>query len=67
MDKVNLVWEPVIINMDFPSCCAECDLYDDRWDYPTCFITQKSEGYNFNIFKKKIRDCPLNKIKINIE
>ena len=45
--------------MDMPSCCANCPLFDDRWDYPTCYITQESRGYNFKIHEKRMPKCPL--------
>ena len=43
----------VLLDIDMPNCCAECPLFEDRYDYPTCYVTQKSEGYNFDIFHKK--------------
>ncbi len=55
------------INIPYPKSCSECNLYDDRWDYPTCYVTQKSMGYKFNIFENKIPNCPLNKITIEYE
>lgn len=42
-----------------PKGCGECPLYDDRWDYPTCYLTGSSRGYNFNIWENRMRDCPL--------
>ena len=42
-----------------PSCCNECPLFDDRYDYPTCYCTQSSRGYNFDIRHKRMPDCPL--------
>ena len=42
-----------------PECCAKCQLYDDRWDYPTCYATQESRGYNFKIYEKRMPKCPL--------
>ena len=55
------------INIPYPKNCHECKLYDDRWDYPTCYATNTSRGYNFNIYKKKMPNCPLNKITIEYE
>lgn len=55
------------IDIPYPKNCSECKLYDDRWDYPTCYATQKSTGYKFNIFKNKMSNCPLNKITIEYE
>lgn len=49
----------VLLNIDMPKCCAECPLFEDRYDYPTCYVTQKSKGYNFDIFHKKMDSCPL--------
>ena len=49
----------VLLDIDMPNCCSECPLFDDRWDYPTCYITQESRGYNFNIYKKRMPECPL--------
>ena len=40
----------VLLNIEMPLCCAECPIYDDRWDYPTCYITNESRGYNFKIY-----------------
>lgn len=42
-----------------PKCCDECPLYDDRWDYPTCYFTDESRGYNFDIHNKRMPGCPL--------
>lgn len=49
----------VILDINMPSCCSECPLYDDRWDYPTCYVTQESRGYNFKIHEKRMPECPL--------
>lgn len=54
----------VFIDIEMPKCCAECPLFDDRWDYPTCYITQESRGYNFKIHEKRISNCPLKEVKI---
>lgn len=49
----------IITDMDMPKSCSECSMFDDRWDYPTCFITRKSSGYNFPILEKRMVFCPL--------
>ena len=49
--------------MDMPKSCNKCPMFDDRWDYPTCFITQKSSGYNFPIHEKRMDFCPLKEVK----
>lgn len=49
----------ILIDMEMPSCCARCQLYDDRWDYPTCYATGRTKGYKFNPFEKRMPDCPL--------
>lgn len=49
----------ILIDIDMPSCCADCPLYDDRWDYPTCYVTNSSRGYNFKIHELRMPDCPL--------
>ena len=49
----------ILIDMEMPTCCADCPLYDDRWDYPTCYVTQESRGYNFKIHEKRMPKCPL--------
>lgn len=55
------------INIPYPKNCNECILYDDHWDYPTCHATNLSMGYRFDIFTKKMPNCPLNKITIEYE
>ena len=49
----------VQINMPMPSCCSKCPLFDDRWDYPTCYLTDEARGYNFPIREKRMPGCPL--------
>lgn len=49
----------VLLDIDMPTCCAKCPLFDDRWDYPTCYVTQESRGYNFKIYEKRMPKCPL--------
>ena len=53
----------IVIDMDMPKSCDECPLFDDRWDYPTCYVNQLSSGYTFPIRDKKMEFCP---IKCNI-
>lgn len=57
----------VLLNIEMPSCCAKCPIYDDRWDYPTCYITNESRGYNFNIHEKRMPKCPLKEIKKKVK
>ena len=53
----------IVIDMEMPKSCDECPLFDDRWDYPTCYVNQLSSGYNFPIKDKRMDFCP---IKCNI-
>ena len=57
----------VLLNIEMPLCCAECPIYDDRWDYPTCYITNESRGYNFKIYEKRMPRCPLKELKEKME
>ena len=57
----------VLLDIDMPYCCNNCPLYDDRWDYPTCYATQHSMGYKFNPFEKKMPDCPLHETIIKMK
>ena len=57
----------VLLNIEMPLYCADCPAYDDRWDYPTCFITNESRGYNFKIFEKRMPHCPLKEIKKKVD
>ena len=54
----------IVIDMDMPKNCNECPLFDDRWDYPTCYVNRLSSGYNFPIFEKRMDFCP---IKCNLD
>lgn len=54
----------VFIDIEMPKCCDECDLYDDRWDYPTCYVNRKSSGYNFPVREKRMDFCPLHPEKL---
>ena len=49
----------ITIDMEMPTCCNECFALDDSGDYPSCFITHESRGYNFDIFTKRMDTCPL--------
>lgn len=49
----------ITIDMEMPTCCSECFALDDSGDYPSCFITHESRGYNFDIFTKRMDTCPL--------
>jgi hypothetical protein len=53
---------PVILNIEMPKCCDECPLFDDSWDYPTCYATGNSRGYNFDIRHLRMPDCPLTRV-----
>lgn len=57
----------VILNIEMPLCCADCPIYDDRCDYPTCYITNESRGYNFKIHEKRMPKCPLKEIKKKVK
>ena len=56
-----------LIRMDMPKSCSECILYDDDYDYPTCFATKHSTGYNFDIFTKRMFNCPLVTAEIDFD
>lgn len=49
----------VIIDIEMPSCCFVCPMYDDRYDYPTCYVTNETRGYNFKVREKRMPNCPL--------
>ncbi len=49
----------VLLDINMPTCCADCPLFEDRYDYPTCYVTQESRGYNFKIYEKRMPECPL--------
>ena len=57
----------VTIEIEMPKNCNDCPMYDDRWDYPTCYITNKSRGYNFKIHEKRMPKCPLKEIKKKVK
>lgn len=54
----------IILDIDMPKNCMECPLFDDRWDYPTCYANQNSSGYTFPITEKRMSFCP---IKCDVE
>ena len=49
----------VILKMEMPKSCHLCPMLDDDGDYPTCRITNSSQGYNFNRKEKRMDNCPL--------
>lgn len=56
------------INIPYPKNCSECKLYNKHQDYPTCYGSNLAIGYNkFDIFTKKMLNCPLNQITIEYE
>ena len=58
---------PVVLNIEMPKCCDDCPLFDDNGDYPTCYATGHSRGYNFDIFNKRMPDCPLSQVTPPVE
>ncbi len=52
-----------IKDMAMPERCWDCNCYDDNGDYPTCILTGRSRGYNFNGSEKRMDDCPLVEIE----
>lgn len=49
----------VILKMEMPKSCHLCPMLDDDGDYPTCRITNSSQGYNFNTREKRMDNCPI--------
>ena len=47
------------IDMEMPSCCYNCLALEFFGDYPYCVISQKYEGYHFDIYTKRMSFCPL--------
>ena len=43
-----------------PESCVGCLLLDMDSDYPRCRITNETRGYNFDINKKRMDECPFN-------
>jgi hypothetical protein len=56
----------VILDIDMPSGCANCPMFDDNGDYPTCIVTLHSRGYNFDI-SKRMSDCPLKEVNNDVQ
>ena len=55
----------ILIDIDMPSCCGECPMYDDNWDYSACYVTDETRGYNFKYREKRMPGCPLREINKN--
>ena len=55
----------VLIDIEMPSCCVDCPLYDDQWDYPACYATDETRGYNFKYREKRMPGCPLREFNKN--
>lgn len=49
----------VVVRMEMPSCCHDCPFETDQWDYPTCMVTGRSEGYRFDTRNNRMADCPI--------
>ena len=49
----------ILIDIEMPSCCAECPLYNDFYDYPVCNVTNHSKEYNFPIRERRMPTCLL--------
>lgn len=49
----------VVVRMEMPSCCHDCPFEADQWDYPTCRVTGRSEGYRFDARNNRMVDCPI--------
>ena len=49
----------ISIDIDMPDVCDHCRFFDYNGDYPTCIVTQHSEGYNFRYREERMDDCPL--------
>ena len=54
----------IFIDIDMPTCCYECPLYDDKYDCPTCFFTNASKRYKFDPYSDRMSDCPLKNVEI---
>lgn len=57
----------ILIDIEMPKSCADCPLYDDNWDYPACYVTDETKGYNFKYREKRMSGCPLRDVKKWIE
>lgn len=49
----------VVVRMEMPSCCHDCPFEADKWDYPICRVTGRSEGYRFDTRNNRMVDCPI--------
>lgn len=49
----------LIKDMEMPTQCDDCPVFDDNGDYPTCILTGHSRGYNWSPFGQRMPDCPL--------
>ena len=49
----------LIRGMTMPEDCDSCAFFDDSYDYPTCSVTQRGRGYNWNPRSQRMPDCPL--------
>ena len=49
-----------IKKMPMPKTCADCRFMDlNHGDYPYCWATHNSRGYNFPVHEKRFPNCPL--------
>ena len=51
-----------VLVMDMPDNCADCGLIDDTYNLQKCMATGRHIGSEFNIYDKKIDNCPLRKL-----
>lgn len=49
----------LLIDMEMPTCCAECPMLDDNGDYPMCRVNQAQHGYTFSVNERRMPECPL--------
>lgn len=49
----------IVMGMEMPQECDQCPFFDDRYDYPTCDVTRRSHGYNWNPQGQRMPECPL--------
>ena len=49
----------VLIDIDIPTCCADCFALDESGDYPYCRISHETRGYTFNVRQNRMPSCPL--------
>ena len=50
-----------IKDIEMPKACDECPFFEDDYDYPTCIVNGKSEGYRSwrKVLKARMDFCPL--------